>query len=419
MRALLARPYPSRSSLAILFLTLAAAACSSSAKKGYPDAPTDVNPTTDTSIVTPPDSAGLDASSEFQGEAGQASRLMVSPASIDLGGIQPGTQSPGQTITVTAVSDISDLTVRLLGDELTLDRTSTCGKSLAAGTSCFVVITFLSTATGAKSDSVVIVADGQSTAVLVTAKVRVGGRLALSPSSLQVFVAAIGQPSYPITFELANAGDTELGPVTVKITGTNATDFAAAPTGCDLLAPGASCIIAVVFTWKAAAAAYETATLVVTGPAPDFLTASVALLGGGCNCPSEVWITPETSDLGSVAVGTTGPAVTFTLTNSGGGAHGPFTVELSSSEFVITGETCSTSVLPTGGVCTISVALRPTSEGDKTATLSVTSPSGDPAVNKTLTGTGTMGLDGGLGDPVDSGQGQGEAGSIAIDGNSG
>jgi hypothetical protein len=50
--------------------------------------------------------------------------------------------------------------------------------------------------------------------------------------------------------------------------------------------------------------------------------------------------------------------------------------------------------------------------------LTVTSPSGTPAV-KTLTGTATMSLDGGLGGPVDAGQEQGEAGSIALDGSSG
>ena len=280
MRASLARRYPSRSSLAVLFLSLAAAACSSSAKKSNADALPNVNPTIDTSIVIPPDSAGLDAGSEFQGEAGQAGRLTVSPASIDLGGIQPGTQSPRQTITVTSTGGISDLAVLLLGDELTLDRTSTCGKSLAAGTSCFVVITFLSTTTGAKSDNVVIVADGQSTSVPVTAKVSVGGRMVVSPSSPQGFVSSIGHSSAPITFEVANAGDTEVGPVIVKITGTDAAYFAATPTGCDLIAPGASCTIAVVFTMKAASATYETATLVVTGPPPDFLTASVALFGG-------------------------------------------------------------------------------------------------------------------------------------------
>jgi hypothetical protein len=421
MRALLARPCPSRSSLAALFLTLAAAACSSSAKKSNPDAQPYVNPTTDANIVNPPDTAGLDASSEFQEEAGQASRLTVSPAGIDLGGIQPGTQAPRQTITVTAVSDLSDLTVRLLGDELTLAGTSTCGKSLSAGTSCFVVITFQTTTTGAKSDSVIIVAGGQSTVVPVTAKVQIGGRLVISPASPQPFVSAVGQSSAPITFEVANAGDTEVGPVTAKIAGTNAADFTATAMGCNLLAPGATCTIAVVFTQKAATATSETATLVVTGPAPDFLTASVTLSGacfGRCGPGPALILTPASGDLGSIAVATTGPAVTFTLTNSGSTANGPFTVALSNSEFVITDETCSTSLLPSGGACTISVSLKPTSAGDKTATLTVTSPSGTPAV-KTLTGTATMSLDGGLGGPVDAGQEQGEAGSIALDGSSG
>jgi hypothetical protein len=418
MRSLLARHYRSHASLAILFLSLTAAACSSSSTKTNPDAQPDVNLGTDTSDAPLPDSASLDTSSESQGEAGQAGQLTVSPASIDLGSIQPGTQSPSQTVTVTTVSDISDLTVRLLGNELTLAGGSTCTRSLAAGTSCVEVITFLSTTTGAKSASVVIVAGGQSTVVPVTAQVRVGGRLVLSPSSPQAFLADIGQSSAPITFGLANTGDTEVGPVTVTITGPNAADFTATPTGCDRLAPGASCAIDVVFSSKAASAVGETATLVVTGPAPDFYSATIALFSACYGmCGEGTFLSPPTSDLGTVAVGATGPAVTFTLTNNGQRALGPFTVVLSNSEFVNMGDTCSTSVLPAGGTCTISVALRPTSEGGKSATLSVTSTSGSPSV-KTLAGTGMVGLDGGLGGPVDSGQAQAEAGGFAFDGSS-
>ena len=245
--------YLSRSALFILFFALAAVACSSSSKKNGPDSQPDVNSSTDVSLASPLDSAGLDASSESQGEAGSASQLTVAPTSIDLGIVQPGATSPRQAITVTATSDVSDLTVSLLGEDLTL-------------------------------------------------------------------------------------------------------------------------------------------------------------------CSSTLTITPVTSDLGSVAVGETGPSVTFTLTSSEDVAQGPLTVTLSSAELVITDDTCSTSVLPSGGTCTINIALRPTSAGGKSATLTVTSPAGAPAV-KTLTGTGTVSLDGG--GPADSRQAQGEAGNIAIDGSSG
>jgi hypothetical protein len=138
--------------------------------------------------------------------------------------------------------------------------------------------------------------------------------------------------------------------------------------------------------------------------------------------PGALVLTPLTADLGSVAIGTTGPSVTFTLHysryRSGDVAMGPFAITLSSAEFVITDDTCSTSVIPDGGTCTISIALRPISVGAKSATLIVAPLSGN-LLGKTLTGTGISISDGGLVEPMDSGIEQGEAGNIAIDGNSG
>lgn len=57
---------------------------------------------------------------------------MVSPPSIDLGMILPGVPSPMKVITVTANSDISDLAISLLGDDLTLNgRAFSQGEELA------------------------------------------------------------------------------------------------------------------------------------------------------------------------------------------------------------------------------------------------------------------------------------------------
>jgi hypothetical protein len=411
--------YSSRLSITVLFLALAVVACSSSSTKSSPDAQPDVNSATDASIVDPLDSAGLDASGESQGEASQASQLTVSPTSIDVGIILPAVPSTRRAITVTATSDLSDLNVFLLGDGLTLDSTSTCGKTLAANTSCIVAITFLSPTLGAKSASVAIVAGGQSTVVPVTAKVLAATHLTIDHTA-QAFPSCLGQPMGPYLFQVTNAGDTDVGPVTVKITPADATDFTATATGCDLIAPGSACTISVVFT--ASTVGTKTASLVVTGPAPDFWTASVLLVGGG-SMPNPFSLTPGTYDLGSVAVGTTGPSVTYTLLYSGtacsGAADiiGPFTVTLSSTEFVITDDTCSTSVVPTGGTCTLSVALRPTSTGGKDALLSLTSTSQNPPVI-VLTGIGISEIDAGLVEPMDSGLEQRESGNIAIDGSS-
>jgi hypothetical protein len=222
-----------------------------------------------------------------------------------------------------------------------------------------------------------------------------------------------------ITLNIGNTGDTGVGPLTVTLTGTYAADFTASATGCDFLAPSGFCTIDVVFAQSACAA--EAASLVVTGPAPDFATATVQLFTG-LSLPNPLSLTSPTSDLGSAPVGSTGPSVTFTLSYRGGScvapAIGPFTVALSNAEFVVTDDTCSTSILPLGGTCTIGVALRPTSAGAKSADLSVTSPSGNDT-GATLTGDGTAIINAGPVELVDSGLEQGEAGKASFDGSSG
>ena len=382
------------SRLAVLSLTMAAAACSGSSNKSNPDAQPDANSAIDATIDNQPVSASLDGGGESLGEVGQTSKIKVSPSNIDLGTVQLGIASPMQTITITATDDIDDLKVSLVGSELRREVPTTCGLTLAAGTSCVVVLTFLSPTLGAKSDSVVIVTGGQTTSVPITATVQVGAHLMISPDSAQTFTTTVGVPSAAATFAVANSGDTEVGPVAAAITGADADDFTFTATGCDHLASLAGCTIAVVWTPRAVRTSNETATLVVTGPSPDLLTATVSLVGVGCLCPSPTTITPSASDLGSVAVGTTGPSVTYTVTNSSSIAQGPFTIDLSNSEFVLTSETCSTTVLSAGGTCNLGIALRPSSTGDKSATLTVTPTSGSPAA-KTLTGTGVSVVDGG------------------------
>lgn len=374
--------YPFRSSLSVLCVSMAGA-CFSGTKSG-PDAPVDVNSATDASVVSPPDSPGFDSGREAEGEASQPIQLTVSPASFDLGVLAVG-EVVQEGLVVTAAQDISDLTVSIVGQDLTLDEDSTCGNTLYAGGQCVVVFRFRAAALGARSDSIVIATGGQSTVVLVTAQVRTTSGLTIIPTGARFPLVCGGQSTSPQTFQIPNLGDANLGPLTVAIQGS---DFAATTTGCDLIPPGASCTIAVVFA-PARSGLVAVGTLTVTGPAPDFPTAIATLAGGIGTGPPRLLLSPTSRDLGLVVVGMTGSPFLFTLTNLGCpdlGTLGPFTVTLPSADFVITNDTCRTSVLASGQDCTVSVALRPTSVGAKSAALSVTA---DPfATTAVLIGTG-------------------------------
>lgn len=106
--------------------------------------------------------------------------------------------------------------------------------------------------------------------------------------------------------------------------------------------------------------------------------------------PAVLAITPMTNSFGSVTVGNTSAAASFTITNTapaGGSATGTITPILTGTgagEFTVTNG-CST--LQAQGTCTVTVAFKPTSAGGKQANLVVSaSPGGSVMAN--LDGSG-------------------------------
>lgn len=100
---------------------------------------------------------------------------------------------------------------------------------------------------------------------------------------------------------------------------------------------------------------------------------------------TQLEITPTSKDLGLVAPGDVSEAA-FQVRNSGEILTGGLTVTLTGEEFVLVSNGCA-GALPAGWSCTVKVALRPTTAGNKAAKLMV---SGNPGgtVEAALTGTG-------------------------------
>jgi hypothetical protein len=316
----------------------------------------------------------------------------VSVPSIDLGNVLVGAPASKQTLTVTALVALTDLSVSVSGADVTKDASSTCSASLAANAPCTVVVTFAATANGARNDSVVISAGGAkgvTKEIPISANAQNPAKLVISPAVAPLVATSVGLPGSPIPFGVTNSGDLPTGAIVVTVTGANAKDFIATPSaGCTLIAPLATaCTISVVFNPAAASAALEAAILNVSDTGLAGSTVSVALSGTAYSA-SLLAITPATSDLGSVAVGSAGAVTTFTVTNTGDTASDALVVSLSTAEFVKASDTCSGLTLAAKtGTCTVGVQLKPASAGAKTAILQIGGAS-LPAV-KTLTGTGT------------------------------
>jgi hypothetical protein len=113
----------------------------------------------------------------------------------------------------------------------------------------------------------------------------------------------------------------------------------------------------------------------------------VSLIGIGTTAK----LSPTSLSLGTVALGTSSPAQTVTLSNVG-------TITFTISGIAITGtdagdfaqtHTCGSS-LPAGASCSVSVTFKPTASGTRTAALSVTDYAAGSPQTVTLSGMGAV-----------------------------
>jgi hypothetical protein len=318
---------------------------------------------------------------------GAGPALFVQPSAIDLGTLTVGVPAPKQTVTVTAVEALSDLAVTTGGTAtLSIDGgATTCEATLAAGASCTVSVDFTATNGGTNSAAVVISGGGTLLTVPITAVAQRPARLAVSPSTA-AFASPLGGSSSAIHFTVANGGDVPTGALSALLSGPNATDFHVT-NSCLALAPLATCTVSVTFSPSSTGGATRAATLTVTDMAAGGSSVSADLSGTLFNPPTLV-ITSPTSDLGVVVIGDTGSPTVFGVSNTGDIATGPLEVSVSSSELAIMADTCSAATLAPGAACTISIALRPTTVGAKSAILMVTDFSGHATAAKAITGAG-------------------------------
>src|SRR5207249_1982468 len=179
----------------------------------------------------------------------------------------------------------------------------------------------------------------------------------------------------------------------IGISGTNAGDFSRSTNCGTSLAVGASCTINVKFAPKASGARH--AVLSITDNAAGS-PQKVPLSGIGTTAK----LSPTSLSFGTVAIGTTSPAKTVTLTNVG-------TTTLTITGIAITGtnagdfaqtHTCGTS-LAAGASCSISVAFKPTASGTRTAAVSVSDSAAGSPQTVALSGTGVAPTCIPIGDP--------------------
>jgi archaellum component FlaF (FlaF/FlaG flagellin family) len=160
------------------------------------------------------------------------------------------TVSAPRTVTLTNTG-ATELTISSLTVTGPFRVSSECGKVVAAGASCNINAIFQPPAAGPASGLISIM-DSASTRPQVIELSGQGTVVKLSPRKLNFAAQEVGTESAPQPVQLTNEGSTSLSVTTIKIRGTNGTDFSETDTCGSPVAPGASCTISVTFAPKKA-----------------------------------------------------------------------------------------------------------------------------------------------------------------------
>ena len=324
--------------------------------------------------------------------------LGVSPASLTFVAQTVGQASQAQTVTVSNSGGAPLANVGFLINGLSASSFSygstTCGATLANGSSCTVQVTFAPTTAGGATASLVV---SSSTSGVAAASVVLSGTgqtstgLNVSPALLVFPIVAPGKSSAS-QVTITNNGGTAVNSLTFPVTPPFSTVATANPCGTSLGA-GASCTIGVGFA--PALDGNFTGTLTI---ASSSQTQAIALLSGTGGVPGSVQfqpglIGPCTAGTTTVncfpqtGVGLTSSASTVTITNPDPETSLRSLALAVSAGFKLVNNACP-STLAALASCTVGVEFAPSSAGTQSGTLIVSDSVLTPGSIMTLSGTG-------------------------------
>ena len=285
--------------------------------------------------------------------------MVLSPSQFSLGDVPVGAIIQ-LSVTVTAQSALTGLVVGVQGADLKLDATTTCTSVLAAGNTCAVVVNFASATAGSPtSDAVVVSQGGVTKSVPVTANVLAAAKLAATPLAATL-TAGPGTSGSPLDINVANVGGMTTGQLGVSLGGTDSADFKIVSDTCSIvtLPGGKFCTITVTYSPASTVTAAEKATLTITDNGVGASAVSVAL-SGTPSLTTSLTITGGPA-LGSVAPGTSGAEVLFTVTNTSATPSGALTASVNNANIIISSNACATSAtLGLNESCTLGLKLAP------------------------------------------------------------
>jgi hypothetical protein len=319
--------------------------------------------------------------------------LSVSSSTLSFGGQTLNTQSASQQValTNTGKSPLSITGIQIGGPQASSFIFSPdCPSTLATGSSCILHGHFAPSSTvGPNAASIFIYNNGAVSPQKITLS-GTGLNLPAVSFAPEAYITwgyqEVGTETDSQQVIMTNTGQTPLSIYSMRVTGTNASEFIIASDCPTRLMPSATCRIHGHFAPTVLYGA--TASYTITDDAPNS-PQSLFLGANGISQPATVSLSANALNFGNQPIGTSSASQTMTLTNPSLSTANIARIQIGgpdASSFGF-GTTCG-PLLTTGENCMIHGHFTPQTVGSKTASVIITYLGAAPAQTITLTGIG-------------------------------
>jgi hypothetical protein len=341
----------------------------------------------------------------------QAAVLSVSPSSLTFAAQAVGTAGSAQTLTVTnsGGAPLANVGFQITGQAAGSFSagTTTCGTTLANGSSCTVQVIFTPIAAGGNAATLVV---SSSTTGVASVSVPLNGTgqiasgLTVAPTQLSFGTVSVGTISAAQTVTVTNTSTVAAGGFTAGGSGQiGSSQFSVAQNTCGgSLGAGASCTVGVTF----APTAIGATTGVLTIASAAMATPATVPLSGTGAAGAAIGVTPGSIVFATTGVGMVSTETAVTVTNTGNSQSLSNLALTVSAGFLLVNNACGSTLSP-GLSCIVGAEFAPTSGGPQTGNLTVASSTIPTAATVPLSGAGldfTLTVSGASAKTVSAGQ---------------
>jgi hypothetical protein len=306
------------------------------------------------------------------GTGALAAAIGVSPPSLSFTAQQVGVASSPLTLTITNTGGVPMANV---GFQMTGQAAgsfaigaTTCGATLASGSSCTVQVFYTPAAAGGSAATLTVSSSTLGVTpvtVSLTGTGQVWSGINVNLAQLTFAITSVGLSSAAQSVTVSNTTSAAVSPLTFAVPA----QFGLTQNTCTgSLAAGGSCTVGVIFQ----PTAVGPATGVLTIGSASVATPATVLLSGTGAAGAAIQVAPGTIVFATTAPGATSSQTTVTVTNTGVSASLSNLALAVTAGFQLVNNTCPTSLAP-GLSCTAAVEFTPAVAGAQTGALTVTS----------------------------------------------